>query len=136
MFEGLNHIELSGKTYPIKCDLLVLEKIQEEYGDLSDFENKLSGFAPAQNEDGTPKRNEEGYIVGTYGMPNIKVVNQALCWMVQEGMEIEAEENGDKVKKMSDKTILRSVDMRPEELGRLLQKEFAHCFERKNAETT
>ena len=55
MFEKVNYIELSGDKYPLKCDILVLEKIQEEYGDLTEFENNLTGFVP--------KRDEEGEIV-------------------------------------------------------------------------
>lgn len=39
MFEELNYIEMSGKKYPIKCDLVVLEKIQDEFGDLNEFED-------------------------------------------------------------------------------------------------
>ena len=41
---NINHIELSGVKLPIRCDMLVLEKIQEDYGDISEFENKLIGF--------------------------------------------------------------------------------------------
>ena len=33
MFENkLNTITLSGKEYPMKCSILVLEKIQDKYG--------------------------------------------------------------------------------------------------------
>ena len=70
MFEKLNHIELSGESYPIKCDLLVLEKIQDEYGDLSDFENKLTGFVPDIDEYGEYVRNEEGLLVGKRKTPD------------------------------------------------------------------
>lgn len=41
---NINHIELSGVKLPIRCDMLVLEKIQEDYGDISEFENKLIGL--------------------------------------------------------------------------------------------
>ena len=37
MFEKVNYIELSGDSYPLKCDILVLEKIQEEYKNLTEF---------------------------------------------------------------------------------------------------
>ena len=71
MFEKVKHITLSGKEYPYKCDLVVLEKIQEEYSDIGDFENKISGFTPSRNEDGTIERNEEGFMLGTYGIPDL-----------------------------------------------------------------
>lgn len=132
MFEKMNRITLSGKEYPYKCDILVLEKIQEEYPDLSDFENRLSGFVPAREKDGTIKRNEEGFMLGTYGTPDIKTVNKTLCWMIQEGLEIEADEKRKEYEPVSDKTILRSVDLSPSELGKILQEEFGRCFKRKN----
>ena len=59
MFEKIKYIELSGEEFPIKCDILVLEKIQDKYEDLSEFENKLNGFTPAVDENGEYKRNEE-----------------------------------------------------------------------------
>ena len=67
MFEKTNYIELSGEKYPIKCDILVLERIQDKYEDLSEFENGLNGFTPAVDENGEYKRNEEGRLVGFYG---------------------------------------------------------------------
>lgn len=136
MFEGLNYIELSGEKYPIKCDMLVLEKIQNQYENLSNFENSLTGFNPSKEKDGSVKRNKEGMIMGIYGLPNIAVVNKALVWMVSEGIEIEAEKKGEKASIPNEKALLRKVDMSPAELGRKLHEEFSRCFEQKNAETT
>lgn len=131
MFEKLNHIELSGESYPIKCDLLVLEKIQDEYGDLSDFENKLTGFVPDIDEYGEYVRNEEGLLVGKRKTPEIKILRKALIWMIEEGMEIEGEKN-----ELSEKEIMRKADMSPGELGQILHEEFNRCFQRKNGQTT
>lgn len=64
------------------------------------------------------------------------MVNKALCWMVQEGLEIEAEESGKDKRCIDDKTLLRLVEISPRELGKMLQEEFARCFERKNDQTT
>lgn len=136
MFDKLKYIELSGQKYPFKCDMLVLERIQEEYGDLGEFENKLSGFIPSVDEDGNTKRNKEGYILGTYGIPDIKTVNKVLFWMVSEGLEIESEEQNKEYRSVNEKTLIRQVDISPKELGRILQEEFARCFERKNEKTT
>lgn len=131
MFEKLNHIELSGESYPIKCDLLVLEKIQDEYGDLSDFENKLTGFVPDIDEYGEYVRNEEGLLVGKRKTPEIKILRKMLIWMIEEGMEIEGEKN-----ELSEKEIMRKADMSPGELGQILHEEFNRCFQRKNGQTT
>lgn len=131
MFEKLNHIELSGESYPIKCDLLVLEKIQDEYGDLSDFENKLTGFVPDIDEYGEYVRNEEGLLVGKRKTPEIKILRKMLIWMIEEGMEIEGEKN-----ELSKNEIMRKADMSPGELGQILHEEFNRCFQRKNGQTT
>lgn len=131
MFEKLNYIELSGESYPIKCDLLVLEKIQDEYGDLSDFENKLTGFVPDIDEYGEYVQNEEGLLVGKRKTPEIKILRKMLIWMIEEGMEIEGEKN-----ELSEKEIMRKADMSPGELGQILHEEFNRCFQRKNGQTT
>ena len=84
------------------------------------------------DEEGKVKRNENGLIPGHYEMPNIKALNDGLYWMVSAGMEIEAEMEQKPLKKMDRKQLLRKVDLNPYELGKLLHKEFARCFERKN----
>ena len=91
MFEKLNYIELSGVTYPIKCDMAVLEQIQEKYGDLQGFEKKIYRFHPTLDENGVKVTNEEGLAVGTLDYPDVGAVADALFWMVSEGLEIEAE---------------------------------------------
>ena len=40
MFEGLSHITIAGTNYPIRCDLYVLECIQDKYG----TEKRLMGW--------------------------------------------------------------------------------------------
>ena len=72
MFEEMNMIVLSGKEYPMKCDNLVLEKIQDKYEDLGKYENMLNGFVPELDEYGEEVRNEDGLLVGHYKMPEIK----------------------------------------------------------------
>lgn len=136
MFDELKYIELSGKKIPYKCDMFVLEQIQEEYGDLSEFENKLTGFVPSVDEEGNIIRNEDGYVMGTYKIPEIKTMKKALAWMVKEGLEIEKEEKGIQTEEIEEKTLVRMVDMPPGELGKKLHEEFNRCFQRKNEQTT
>lgn len=135
MFEKLNHIELSGDIYPLKCDLLVLERIQEEFGDVSEFENRMIGFEPSIDESGEVKRNEKNQIMGFYKTPEIKVLKKALFWMVEEGIHIE-KDPGKETPEITESDLMRKVDIPPRELGELLQKEFGRCFERKNKVTT
>ena len=136
MFEKLNHITLSGIEYPIKCDMLVLEKIQDKYKDLAEFENKLSGFVPGVDENGEYTRNDEGRIIGYYGEPNMEALGDFLAWTIEEGIEIEKEESGAEMEIPERKKLIRSVDLAPRELMEILRKEFSRCFERKNGKTT
>lgn len=111
--------------------MVVLEKIQNKYMNMTEFENGLTGFVPAQNEEGEYKRNEEGYLLGVYRTPEIKMLNDALFWMVKEGEEIKAEEESRSVNEVDRNKILRKVDIPPKDLGTLLHEEFQRCFERK-----
>lgn len=136
MFEKLDYIELSGVKYPIKCDILVLEQIQDKYGDLAEFENKFTGFVPGKDEDGEYTRNEDGKIVGYYGEPNMEALGDFLFWAVEEGVEIEREEHGAEMEVPEKKKLIRSVNLAPRELMEILRKEFTRCFERKNGKPT
>lgn len=136
MFEKLNYIELSGKKYPFKCDILVLERVQEKYGDLAEFENKLSGFVPGVDENGKITRNDEGKILGYYGEPNMEALGDLLFWTVEEGIDIEREEQKNEMEVPEKKKLIRSVDLAPRELSEILRKEFVGCFERKNGKPT
>ena len=135
MFEKLNYIELSGVKYPFKCDMLVLERIQDKYS-VAEFENKLSGFVPGVDEDGEYTRNDEGRIIGYYGEPNMEALGDFLIWTIEEGIEIEREERGTETELPERKKLIRSVDLAPRELMEILRKEFSRCFERKNGKTT
>ena len=136
MFDKLNYIELSGELYPIKCDMLVLERIQDKYNDISEFENGITGFQPKIGEDGLPERTEEGLIIGMSGVSNIKMLKDGLIWMIREGMDIEKEEGKEKQPELTDEQIMRKVDIPPKRLGKILHDEFKCCFARKNGETT
>ena len=128
---NINHIELSGVKLPIRCDMLVLEKIQEDYGDISEFENKLIGFEPIYNEDGSAKVNENGKSVGKSTLPDIKTVHYGLWEFVKEGIDCSEQEI-----KYSEKDLIRMVDISIGELSDLLHEEFMRCFKRKNQNPT
>lgn len=126
MFEGLNHITLSGEEYPIRCDLLVLEKIQDEFGSISDFEAKILNWRY------TGEKNEEGEWLRKSKLPNAHAVNFALPLMINEGIEIENETAEEKRPLVGEKEIIRKVDMKLTEISAIIHDEFARCFRTKN----
>ena len=74
MFEtSLNTINLSGTEFPIKCSLLVLEQIQDKYGDYKAFEDKIFRFTPDLDEKGEMIPMGEGMVRGKFGDPEVKI---------------------------------------------------------------
>ena len=102
MFEEMNMIVLSGKEYPMKCDNLVLEKIQDKYEDLGKYENMLNGFVPELDEYGEEVRNEDGLLVGHYKMPDIKIINEAAVCSFRR----DSQSNGKKTKRRFRKSVI------------------------------
>ena len=74
---------LNGQDYPLWCDLVVLEKIQEETGDIIKAEDKLRGFVPRVDADGVIDR-----TIGNFTIPDITLVTKSLFWMLEEGKEV------------------------------------------------
>lgn len=126
MFEKkLNTITLSGKEYPIKCSILVLEKIQDKYETLEAFEDDLSIFEDT-------KENEEIKVK----FPKMTALCDALYWMVQEGEEITAEEEGRKPVKYKRESLARKIDGSLFVTAQILKREFARSFTSKNQKAT
>lgn len=126
MFEKkLNTITLSGKEYPIKCSILVLEKIQDKYETLEAFEDDLSIFKDT-------KENEKIKV----RFPKMAALCDALYWMVQEGEEITAEEEGRKPVKYKRESLARKIDGSLFVTAQILKREFGRSFTSKNQKTT
>lgn len=126
MFEReLDTITLSGKEYPIKCSILVLEKIQDKYETLEAFEDDLSIFEDT-------KENEEIKV----RFPKMAALCDALYWMVQEGEEITAEEEGRKPVKYKRESLARKIDGSLFVTAQILKREFGRSFTSKNQKTT
>lgn len=136
MFEELKYIEMSGKRYPIKCDLVVLENIQNEFGDLNEFEDGLTIWEPKLDENGEVVTDKDGEEVYKGKFPNMKAVNTALYLMAREGEEIEAEKEKRKPVFLSRNELVRKADINPRELARQLHDEYYRCFHIKNVKTT
>lgn len=84
MFEqDLNKFILGGEEYPYKCDLYVMEKVQDDVGDIVVAEDLLRGFVPRVDADGVVDRTD-----GRWTIPNINLVCKLLVWMMEEGREI------------------------------------------------
>ncbi len=136
MFEELKTIELSGEKYPIKCDLAVLEKIQEEFGDFKDFEDGLRIWVPVLDEYGNEVEDEKGKIMTEFKLPDIPTLSKALYFMVNEGEKIVAEEEGRAPVIRTREEIARKADSGLAVIAMRLFDEYLHCFSVKNGKAT
>lgn len=129
MFEKMHTIELSGETFPIKCDMVVLEQLQEIYGDLGKFEDRLLNLVTEKDDDGNDIIDKNGNKKYVSAMPDAKAVNDGLYLMVEEGMEIEGKDPVER------KILLRKNDKSLFELTDIIHKEFMECFKSKKSKT-
>lgn len=79
----MTKFEFRGDSFPLRCDLLVLEKIQTKVGDIIDAENEIRGFKPRIDSDGVIDT-----TTGRWTIPDISLVVQSLIWMMEEAREI------------------------------------------------
>lgn len=122
--KNLNHIEFMGESFPYKCTIGVLEKLQDEYGTLNDFERE---FKFRNQEIG-----EDGRAVLEIG---IGAMMFALSAMIAEGMEIEP----CKAKPPTDAQLRACIcdEYGLHELFHLVNDEFGRCFDtKKNGKAT
>lgn len=119
--EEMKHITLSGETFPVKCDLLVLEKLQDRYGDIWEFEEKIIFWEKRDDGKTYDKLPED-----------IGAVNYALYLMVKEGIEIENETAEEKRTQLTMEQLIRKADVTPMEAARIVHDEFKECFKTKN----
>lgn len=82
-------IEYKDKKYKLPFNLNVMEEIQEEYGSIDEWAKLTDG-------------------AGT-GEPNAKAVIFGLTAMINEGIDIENEENGTDVKPLTKKQVARII---------------------------
>lgn len=135
MFEKMEHITLSGTSYPIKCDMAVLEQLQETFGSIEEFEDGILNWDYEYDENGEKiilEIEKDGekveYPKIKSRIPKAKNINAAVFYMVNEGMEIEGKEPPFE----TIKEAARAIDMPISKISGLVHKEFMRCFRRKN----
>lgn len=118
MIKDINHITLSGEEFPIRLDNLVLQKVQEEYGNIEQFEFTMMGWT----------KDEEGRV-RVASEPSIKALNFILPEIIFEGYACEGKEC-----EYTAEDLIRLVDVNPLKLALLIHEEVSRCFERKKKE--
>lgn len=88
MKEYYGKIQYKGKDYTLACNLNALEAIQEEYGTIDEWGSLTDGDT---------------------GEVNIKALIFGVREMINEGIDIENEENGTDIPHMTEKQVGRMI---------------------------
>lgn len=108
----------------LKCDLNVLEKIQEEFGSLVKFERLMKGVLVEYDEDGEEVRKDVEI--------DLKTIKRGAYLMAAEAADIQGED-------LTLEEFRRSLglaEMSLYEIAEAVYTEFGKCFVRKNPEAT
>ena len=92
--EKLKKIMIADKMFPIKIDLNVLERIQETYGTIHEFERQILGLKVARDSEEKIIYTKDKKPLLISVEPSVKAINTVLPLMINEGLAIEAEETG------------------------------------------
>lgn len=129
----LNEITISEETYPIYCDLYVLSKIQERQS-LNQFEREILGAKILRDDHGDPIY-EDNHIKLVFDAYNIDTIIFGLTLMINEGLQIQSDQNNTEYTPVDEKYIGRICDIPPKELSDIIHREFNRCFNvKKNTE--
>lgn len=133
MYEKLNKVTIGGKKIPIKCDFAVLQLIQEEFGTLKNFEQKLIGMIPVLDKDGNTvyeTKNGVETIKFKTTEPSLKAIALALPIMINEGKK-QMEEQGEEPTDFDYKKAIAEADFSIIDVALEIHNEYRRCFDRK-----
>lgn len=124
MKKELDIIHINDVEYPMYCSLLTLEEIQDEFGTVEAFEEKIK--IVRENEDG-----EREILI-----PDAHALIFGLVAMINEGIEIHNQTSINKMERI-DKSIIRDIDdLSLFEVSNVLLNCFMRCFSSKKTATT
>lgn len=126
--EQLKRIQIGENSYPIKMDLNVLEQIQDNYESISKFEMDLIGIDYIRDGEGRYVFDEENKPKMYLREPSVKAIRTALFPMINEGLEIEAEETGKEWQPVTKEFIERECIINFKYLADIIHEEFKRCF--------
>jgi hypothetical protein len=126
--EKLKTFTIQKNKIPYKIDLFVLEQLQESYWNIWDFERELKGLKIKTDKNGDPVYKDGTFMLERMHF-SIKALNTILPLMVNEGLEIDADQRKKEFIPVDDKEFIRSIDINPYELQRLVVEEFDRCFD-------
>lgn len=128
----MRHIVINGKELPVVCDIVVLEMLQDKFGDLIKVKDQLQGFVQVKDQNGewATEVDKDGNMIrtGYLTRPNVRTTFTAFAFMIQEGLEIEGSDE-----KVDIKSLMRQRDYTLEEVAKICMEEYDKTFLSKNS---
>ncbi|MCR4657327.1 MAG: hypothetical protein K5770_14055 [Lachnospiraceae bacterium] len=134
MYDTFTKIEIGGGNHPIKCNIEVMAALQDKFGSLNAFEKAIIGLQDVYDDDGKPKRDEEGKQLFIAGEPSIKAILEALPIMLKAGYD-DAIEQGEASERPDLRRAIKEADFNYIKVANAIHDEFKRCYERKNRTT-
>lgn len=139
MYENLNTVTIGGHKLPIKCDFNILQILQENFGTLKQFEQKLLGMVPVLDKAGNQvyekDSNGEEVIKFRTTEPSLKAIALTLPMMINEGRQ-QAEAQGEDIEEFDYKQAIKEADFSIIDVAVELHTEYRRCFDRKKVKAS
>ena len=139
MYENLNTVTIGGHKLPIKCDFNILQILQENFGTLKQFEQKLLGLVPVLDKAGNQvyekDSNGEEVIKFRTTEPSLKAIALTLPMMINEGRQ-QAEAQGEDIEEFDYKQAIKEADFSIIDVAVELHTEYRRCFDRKQVKAS
>lgn len=120
-------VVIGEKEYPIRIDLNVMEEIEEEFGTVEKFKQKLLGFEYQRDADGELVIDDEGRPKIKPIAPSVKALKFILPLVVNEGIKYEAFEQRKPYEPLDTEYIIMACEMDRDFLLRTIFDEFERC---------
>lgn len=106
MLNIMEHIETRQEKYPISFTFNVMEKIQEKYGSMTKWEHEILGEKEVIKED---KKGRKIKVWESTDEPNFSALKYCLTESINEGIDIENEENNTNRSFVTEKKVGRII---------------------------
>lgn len=131
---NLRRITIGGNDYPVKMDINVIADIQEKYGTYEKFQRDVFGMQYVLDDSGEIRKDEDGNALMRRVEPSARAVAFALPLMINEGLQIEADEMRKSFEPVRSVDLFASWDMDYIKAAELIWEEIFDCFGRSDAD--
>lgn len=130
----MNTVTIGETEYPIYCDLYVMDQIQQTMS-INEYQRGILGAVPIYDREGNPMHDENGYLRLKFERYNLNAMLLGLTAMINEGLQIQYEQDGTEFEPVTEKDIARHCTISLADLSVILNDEFQRAIGIKKKDT-